>query len=102
MSDMKDLISRALLSGALNSVASLLIFQGNFQVPDSFILAASGSVGQLASDVTHDMLYKSIPNSEKFKQTGTSLISLASYNLAQLPLLYLGKCQCPILRNIPC
>lgn len=110
MTDVKDYVSKGLLTGAINSVGSMLIFQGsdiinfripffgNFAIPDAMILALSGFVGQLASDTVHDSMYKTIPVSDKYRQANSALASLASYNAAQLPFLYLGKMP---MANVP-
>lgn len=104
MSQIKDLISKGLLTGALNSLTNMLIFEGtgrdivNFRIPylgdmvipDAVALALFGGVGQVASDLAHDYFYKTINTADKMKSSQTAIASLASYNIAQLPLLYLG------------
>lgn len=107
---LKDTISKSLLTGALNSISSLIIFQGSdiidfkipglgkLPIPDSLILGGSAFTGQFISDIAHDMVYQSIPQTDKLRSTETALLSLAAYNLAQVPFLMLG--QMP-LTNIP-
>jgi hypothetical protein len=110
LESLKDTISKSLLTGAMNSLSSLIIFQGsdiidfkfpglgNLPIPDSIILGGSAFAGQMLSDYVHDLVYQSIPQTEKLRSTQTALLSLISYNVAQIPFIMLGKMP---LTNIP-
>lgn len=107
---LKDSISKSLLTGAINSIASLIIFQGSdiidfhfpglgkLPVPDSLVLGTSAFAGQFVSDIAHDWMYQSIPQTEKLRSSETALVSLVAYNVAQIPFIYLGNMP---MSNIP-
>ena len=101
--DLKAYVSKGLLTGTLNSLVSMLLFQGsdiidlkipflgNITIPDAVVVAGSGFVGSVASDLAHDSVYKVVPLGEKLRSAETALSSLAAYNVSQLPILYLSK-----------
>ncbi len=101
--ELKDYVAKGLMSGALNSLSALLFFQGSsminfkvpmigsFQVPDAVVLAVSGTVGQVGSDLAHDYVYNTVSMSDKMRSTNTALTSLAVYNIAQAPFLYMSS-----------
>lgn len=103
MTTLKEFVTKGLLNGALNTAGFMLMFGGSdmidftvpflggFTIPDAAVLAAAGTLGQVVSDVVHDVMYKTIPASEKMRQSETALASIAAYSASQIPLLYLGN-----------
>lgn len=103
MKEVRDSISKALLAGAANAIATPLLFEGsdladvripflgNIVIPDMALFFASGFLGQLASDFTHDTIYPTIARSGKADNTPSMIASLAAYSAVQLPIIgYMG------------
>jgi hypothetical protein len=99
MKEIRDSISKALLTGALNSLATPILFEGSdmaqvhipilgdFIIPDMALFFAGGFLGQLASDFTHDSLYPTIARGGKTNDTPAMLASLTAYSAVQLPMI---------------
>lgn len=104
LKDMGSGVSKALMVGALNSIAIPLLFGGSDythlkipfiqsspELPDMAVFAGAGFLGQIASDITHDKIYPMMSRSAKTDNIQSLVASLAAYNAVQLVVVgYMG------------